>query len=124
MMVLAPPDHPHSVVAEAVMVETRDREIDAANLDLGHLLRFDNGVPRILLDLRRVVDFAFTHAARTQLAEANDPERSGRAPRLDYYYRLERRRQPTRAVPAAARPPSAKTEGSGITAVPKARMKR
>ncbi len=69
-------DRMHAAVVEAAQVAAGDAEIDAADLDIGHLLGLHNGVAHVLLGRRRIGDFAFAHAARARLAQADDVERA------------------------------------------------
>ena len=68
---LAEEDVRHAIV-EAAQVAARHAEVNTPDLDIGHLLRFDDGVAHVLFGQRRVGDFAFANAAGARLAEADD----------------------------------------------------
>src|SRR5436853_7433191 len=62
----------HAPVVESTQMPASDTEMDAANLDIGHLLGLNDGVPNILFGQRRVANLTFAHTTRARLAQAND----------------------------------------------------
>ena len=70
----------HAAIVEAADMPAGHAEIHAANLHVGHLLGLDDGVAHVLLGLGRVGDFAFAHAPRSRLAEADDVQCAVGAP--------------------------------------------
>ena len=52
----------HAAIIEAAQVAARHAKIDTADFDIGHLLRFNNGVAHIFFGQRGVGDFALAHA--------------------------------------------------------------
>ena len=65
-----------AAIVEATNVRAGDAEINAANLDVGHLLGFNDGIANVLLGEIEIDDFALADAARFRLAETNDAERT------------------------------------------------
>jgi hypothetical protein len=63
-----------AAIVEAAHVAAGDAEIDAADFGVGGLFGFDDGVANVFGGGGGVDDFAFAHAARTGLAEADDAE--------------------------------------------------
>ena len=64
-------------VIETTDVRAGDAEIDATNLHVGHLFRFDDGVADVFLREIEVDDLPFANAAGFRLAKADDAERAG-----------------------------------------------
>jgi len=62
----------NAAVVEAADVAATDAEIDAANLDIGHLLGLGHGDAEVFLDLGGINDLALAHTARAGLAQADD----------------------------------------------------
>jgi hypothetical protein len=65
-----------AAIVEAADVAAGDTEINVADFHVGHFLGLDDGIPHVLLGLRRIHDFALADAARARLAEADDVQRA------------------------------------------------
>src|SRR5262245_1242972 len=67
-------DRMDAAVAEPADVAAGHAEINAADLDIGHLLGFDDGVAHVFGGDGSIGDLAFAHSAGTGLADADDVE--------------------------------------------------
>ena len=76
-------------IVEATDMAAGDAEVHRANLDVGHLLRLDDGVAHILLDQSDVDNLPLADAPGFRLAEADDVDRlaSAHLPHCDAYLR-------------------------------------
>ena len=65
-------DRVDAAIVKPAHMAAADAQIDAADFHIGHLFRFDNGVADVFLRQRSINNYAFAHAARACLAQADD----------------------------------------------------
>src|SRR5882724_7122138 len=69
-------DRMHSAIIEPTEMTARNPEVNTSNLDVGHLLRLNNGLAHILFSQRRIGNFPFADATRAGLAQSDDVKRT------------------------------------------------
>src|ERR1044071_4996580 len=70
-------DRVNSAVIESAHVAAGHAEVDAADLDIRHLLGLDDGIANVLAGDGGIDDFAFADTARSGLAHGDDAEGAG-----------------------------------------------
>src|SRR5581483_2362449 len=62
----------HAAVVKAAQMPARHAQVHAADLDVGHLLGLDNGMPYIFFAEGGIANLAFANTARARLTQADD----------------------------------------------------